>query len=499
MNHINLIQAILYFLFFLFLIYKNNFFGILKDDVISSKKITLLFFFKVLAIPVYVFIYKRFYGGLENFDAGNFYNDAKAVNTFAHEHFFEYLKMMFGLQDDNKGSFCYTHCLVNTSNWDNGKIRDFFYNDNRIVIRIHSIIHFIAFNSYYVHAFFSCFFSFIGLIYLYKSLKQFFIGKELWVLLILCFFPTLWFYTGSVSKEALTLLFLGLGSYQIQNFMLKEYKLSSILFLIFILFLSFLLKPYILLVSFLSFTLFYKLYYSPKIKNKLIIYFGVIFSLVILSNLVSLIIKQKSLYEVAMQRQRIFAGVAKGGIFLEDSVKFVRLANDTTLVKKVNNIQNYYKIKLMSPYMYWKSNHPEDTLFCKSNTDTITNYQLVYILSKSGSNIKLPNSFLQLTISSFYYTLFYPLFFNSTNSLQIIASVENSTIIISLIIIFCGLINSNKQKFLPFVLITLTFSVCYLIGITTPNSGAIIRYRSLVIIFILLAALYYVPILKKVK
>ncbi len=478
------------------IIYKTNFFGILKDTIISSKIITGLFFLKALAIPVYVLIYQRFYGGLDNFDAGNFYKDSKAVNTFAHQHFFEYLKMLFGFQDDSEGSFCYENCLVYTSNWDNGRIRDFLYNDNRIVIRIHSLLHFIAFNSYYVHAVFSCFLSFVGIIYLYKSIKQFFVGKEIWVLVLLCFFPTLWFYTGSLSKEALTLFFLGCGTYQIRKLILKEFSLVTILFLTVIVFISFLLKPYILVFSFVCFALFFKIYFSKKIIKKISVYISILIVSVSLANIATLILKNKSLYTLAMARQRVFADASTGGIFLLDTLKFVRLNYDSTLVKKTDTKQNLYKINLNAPYIYWEHTHQQDTLFCKQNTDTLTEYTLVYKLPKSGSNFILPNSFFKLCVSSYYYTLFYPLFFNAKNSLQLIASVENLLIIISILIIFIGIINSPKQKFLPIVLLILALSVSFLVGITTPNSGAIVRYRSLVAIFILLSALYYLPIKK---
>ena len=492
-----MIAAVIYLIVFLALIYKTNFFGVIKDEIISSKTFTILFLLKSLSIPAFVIIYKKFYGGLENFDAGNFYNDAKAVNTFAHHHFLEYLKMLVGLQNDNDGSFCYNNCLIYTHNWDNGRIRDFLYNDNRVVIRVHSLLHFIAFNSYYVHALFSCFLSFIGITYLYKALKEFFIGKEIWVLLILCFFPTLWFYTGSLSKEALTLFFLGCGVYQIRKFILKDYKYSSVLFLIFIVFVSFLLKPYVLLFSFVCFALFFKIQYSKKTNYKLIIYFSSIFIFILLLNITSLFLKNKSLYRVAMARQRVFADASTGGIFLLDSKRtFVRLEYDSTLVKKIK--PNYYTITLNAPYIYWENSHQQDTLLCKANTDTTTKYTLVYQLPKSGSNFILPDSFLYLSASGFYYTLFYPLFFNSKNSLQLIASLENVFIILSLILIIMGLVRSNKQKFIPITLISITLIVCFLIGITTPNSGAVIRYRSLVVIFILLSALYYFPI-KKIK
>lgn len=491
MKAIDLLAATLYLLAFLVLIYKTNFFGIIKDQSISPKTFAVLFLLKILAIPAFILIYKRYYGGLENFDAGNFYQDAKAVNAFGRHHFLEYLKMLFGLQDDNEGSFCYTNCLVNTRNWDNGRIRDFLYNDNRIVIRIHSLLQFISFDSYSVHALFSCFFSFVGSVYLFKSIKHFFSGKELWVLIVICLFPTLWFYTGSVSKESLTLLFLGCGVYQIKKLISKEYKISSLLFLLFILLVSFLLKPYVLIFTFVSFALLLKISLSKKTNISLLLYFGPIFVFILLANAASMVIKQKSLFQMALARQHVFADASTGGIFLLDSKKFVRLEYDSALVQKMN--PNLYKIKLNSPYIYWEHTHQQDTLYCKANTDTITEYKLVYQIAKSGSNFVLPKSILHLSVSGFYYTLFYPLFFNAKNSLQYVVSFENVLIIISLFGIVIGLTKSKKPRLIPVAFISLAFAVCFLIGITTPNSGAIARYRSPVVIFILLAGLYYLP------
>ena len=494
-----MLVALIYFALILILIYKTNFFGIIKDSDISPKTFTLLFFLKALAIPIFYIVYQRFYGGINNFDSGNFYRNAKTVNEFASTNFLEYLKMMFGLQDDNEGSYVYNTCLIYTNNWDNGQIRDFFYNDNRIVIRIHSLIHFIAFNSYFVHALFNCFLSFIGIVYLYKALKQFFVNKYIWVLLILCFFPTLWFYTGAVLKEGLTLFFLGCGIYQLNKIGLKEYKLTSILFLLFIIFMAFLLKPYVLLFSFMCFVLFFKIYYSEKINNKLLVYLIIILVGIISTNVLSLLVKNRSLYTVAMARQRVFADASTGGIFLKNSKKFIRLNYDTSLVKKVPAMPNVYTIKLNVPFKYCELSHIQDTLMCYANKDTLTQYDLDFKIAKSGSNFKLPNSFLKLSMYSFYYTLAYPLFFNTKNSLQFIASLENVVIILSLLIVCVGLIKSKKNKFIPVALITVAFFVCYLIGITTPNSGAIVRYRSLIVIFILLSALYYLPIFKKNK
>jgi hypothetical protein len=41
------------------LIYKNNFFGLLKDEQINSKIVTVLFLLKTIAIPTFYLVYKK--------------------------------------------------------------------------------------------------------------------------------------------------------------------------------------------------------------------------------------------------------------------------------------------------------------------------------------------------------------------------------------------------------------------------------------------------------
>ena len=166
MIRINLIIFTLYLVVILFLIYRNNFFGLFKDDAVNSKTFTFLFLLKALAIPAFYFVYKKMYGGLEKFDAGKFYADATVLNDYAKADFFGYIKVLFGLQDESPGTVFFKDYLIHTNNWDNGRLKDFLYNYNRIVIRVHSIIHFIAFNSYHVHALFSFLFIVIYIVYL---------------------------------------------------------------------------------------------------------------------------------------------------------------------------------------------------------------------------------------------------------------------------------------------------------------------------------------------
>lgn len=485
----------IYILLISFLIYKNNFFGIFKDDNINSKTFTFLFLLKIIAIPVFYFVYKKLYGGLEKFDAGKFYADSKIINDFAKADPFEYIKLLFGLQDERPGTLLYDKYIVNTFQWDNGRLKDYLYNDNRVVIRIHSLLHFVSFNSYYVHALFSSFLSFIGITYLYKTLKEYFKGKELFVLLILCFLPSLWFYTGALLKEGLVIFIFGCLIYSLKNLISKGYTLKFLFSVLLLVFISLLLKPYLLFFATALFSLFFWLSKSNKIKYKPLALVSALAVFLVLLNSFSLVLKNRSLLEAAIKHQRVFADASKGGIFLLDKTKFVRLEFDSTLVKKVGAADSLFTIKKNVPYIYWEHSHQEDTLFSSANADTVTQFKLVYQLPKSGSNISIASQNLfGLSISSFYYSLFYPFFFNSKSFMQHLASMENLFIIISLLIILFGFIQNKKDNFPAITFVIFALLLCLLIGLTTPNSGAIFRYRSPAVIFILLAALYYLPV-----
>lgn len=491
-----MLAALIYLLLFLFLIHRSGFFGIFKDERVSTTRFAVLFFAKALAVPAFALVYAKFYGGLERFDAGVFYSDAKAVNALAYLNPGEYLKLMFGLQDDSEGSYVYKYCLVNTLDWDNGKIADFFYNDNRVVIRLHSLLHFIAFDSYYVHALFSCFLSFTGVFFLYRAFQEFFIGKEMLLLLIFCFFPTLWFYTGAVLKEGLVLFTLGCTIFSLKKIIYRRAGVRTVLWLIFLLFICCLLKPYLLCFSAFCFTVFF-LIHRYQARFKVLLFTAAICIIIFSANVFSILVKQKSLSDAAFERQHIFAAAARGGIFLLDAVKFVRLEYDSTLVKRSG--PGYYTIKQQVPYIYWEHTHQQDTLFCEANTDTLTRYQLVYQLEKSGSNLSpgiYSGSLLHLVASCLYYSLFHPFFIHASGALQLAASFENLVIFFSLVILLWGFIRNKKDYFLPLIFLFFALALCVLVGVTTPNSGAIFRYRSPAVIFILAAALYYARVFK---
>ncbi len=182
-----------------------------------------------------------------------------------------------------------------------------------------------------------------------------------------------------------------------------------------------------------------------------------------------------------------------------ESLKFIRLEYDSSLVTELKDKKGYYRIKKNAAYMYWEHSHQQDTLVCKNNTDTSSVYELAYTMPESNSNLeyaKNKKGLISEVFNGLYYTLAYPLFFNARSTQQHLASFENLLLLTALFISLFGLIFSKRPAFPVIVFLCFALGECLLIAFTSPNTGAIVRYRSPAVVFILISALYYAGDLK---
>ncbi|MBS1652026.1 MAG: hypothetical protein JSU07_08470 [Bacteroidetes bacterium] len=480
-----------YVIVFSALIYYTNVFGIISNSSVTKKWWLILFWLKIIAIPIFYFIYEKYYGGINNFDSGKFFNDSLELKKYASINFSGYLKALFGFQNDAEGSEFYNHYIEKSSNWDKGQVANAFFYDNRTVIRLNSILQFIIFNNYSVSALFNCFMSYIGISALFKTFETTTTNKHKFVLLFcVMLFPTLWLYTASVSKESIAILVIGLLLYQTNklintSFKTKNQIVLNIITIIFLCYLSFFIKPYYTLTMYCFYVL-YK-FYDIKIKNKYswLLFIFTIIPFFIFGNIVYSLLKNKSLYQSVINQQHVFYGAAEGGIFLINDTKFIRLKYDSTQIKL--NASKFYSIKKNVPYMYWMLTNLNDTLYCNSNTDTTSNYKIQYIIKKNGSNIKMSNKGFSLLFQAIKYSLFYPIMPSSFNPMQLAVVLENVATIICITLLIIGFsANNNKRLIITYFMVSVLV-FCIFIGATAPNTGAIVRYRSLVMPFLYFA------------
>jgi hypothetical protein len=484
--------ALLYLLVITVLILWNGFFGIFNDERLSRRKLATFFFLKALAIPVFFFVYHDYYGGLSKFDTGKFYSDAVVLNNCAKKHPLTYVKLLVGIEDNKNAE--HQDCIAETQNWQRGKDGKFFYNDNRVLIRVHSLLHFIAFDSWQVHSLFSCFFGFIGLFWIYCAFKDYLPRKETATMAILCLFPALWFYSGALLKEGLVLFVMGGGIYLLRNWVVGDMRPMRVVLLAILLAFSTILKPYLLITAFFCFGWFFHIIHKATLKSRSLYYLAFLVIVAFAANLTLKVTKGKSMGKIISKHQRTFKGASSGGIFLAGETTYLRLNYDTTLVTQVPGKKFRYTVHKGVPYMYWMDMHNRDTLYNTSNQDTVTQYELAFMSPKGSSNFDLPDLCThrwKAITWALYYALFHPFFINADNALQMLASFENLLLLLAIGMVMYGMVRRQKSRLFPTALMSFAIIICLIVSLSSPNSGAVFRYRAPAVIFILLAALYY--------
>jgi len=483
-----------------FFIRYNNFFGILKDEILNRSFYLNAFVIKISGLVIFYLVYTKLYGTVFYSDTNDYYHDSKIIYSIADWNFTEFIKVMFGVQNDAADTELFQKYLRFTTVWDESE-DEFLYNDNRLMLRFHAIIHFFSLGNYYVHAFVCSFMGFLGINWIYKAFKHLFKGKEVLLFSVWLLFPGLWFWSSTFLKEGPALFLMGLflvASHRI--LIVKNRSLKNIFMFSLSIILSFMFKQYMALPLCLTTILFFIIQSKFQFtKHTGIIYLLSLFVVVFIANYAIKPLKNKTIVEAIAERQRTFMDVSKGGLFLLDSTKFIRLPYDTALITKTNKIVNdtvFVRIKTGASYSYWEHQHQQDTLHCKSNKDTTSLYKLFYVIKKSKATLQVPlqNGTLKEFVKALPYALFIsigkPFFFDARNAMDVMTSIENLLILLTMLLII--VLVWKYKSYSPWI--TYFFSIVVLvllaIGLTSPNLGAIQRYRVLAIPFLFMCALF---------
>ncbi len=483
----------LYFLALCFIIYRTHFFGIFKDEILNRKFILTAFVIKISSLAAFYIVYMRLYGTIYYSDTGNFFRDSGVINRIAFSNFGEFAKLIFGFQQDGEGSYIFKF-LEPTTTWDKAT-DEVLYNDNRLVLRLHALIHFISFGNYFIHALFSCFLSFIGINWIYKTFKDKFQSKEIYFYLIWILFPGVWFWTSGVFKEGPALFVLGMLLISLKRVVAqRKYGFKNLLMLFIALQLSVAFKSYLMLPVLIATIVFFgvKNRTDKKIGLK---YAGILLIVFLILNLTMQFVFNKDAVKLLAERQRNFMDVSHGGLFLVNEEKFIRTEFDYSLVE-IDSTQKpvLAKLKPGIQYMYFMQTDMLDTLYEKSNTDTAW-YPLSYVIPKSNTTFQpaiLVKDWLSFLIAipySLYIAAFKPFFLDARGTIDRVTSIENLILLLSLLwFIYNGIKNGFRDPHYVYFL-SIVIMVLVIIGITSPNLGAMERYRALVVPFVLLTAL----------
>ena len=134
-----------------------------------------VFTIKIIAGFGLTYIYTHQYKDRSTADIFKYYDDAKVMYSSLEKAPKDYFRMITGIGNN---TFHFDTCYYEKMNhW--YKRNDFgLYNDNHTIIRFNAILMPFTFNSFHAHTVIMCFFSFIGLYFLFSFFNYFLKDKE---------------------------------------------------------------------------------------------------------------------------------------------------------------------------------------------------------------------------------------------------------------------------------------------------------------------------------
>lgn len=479
---------ILLFLLSLYAIYKGK---VLKSSLIPSPLIALVFGIKFIGIIIFI----TYIGGNKEYDLigdhTSFLNDAKVLNDVFYESPITYFKFLFGLENSPEITEQY---LINTRLWSNPFLA---FNDCRTVIRLHSLIDFVAFGSTHLHLLivnFITVFSALLLVHSFSKINRFPI--VLFILLTIGI-PTIFIYNSLILKEHVLFFGIALFTYAIyKRKFLSHYFLLGVLLLATV-------KNYIFAFLLISIAIYFALLYLKSRVAKSVFLIGFLASAIgvlyspIGTHFTTLISNQ----------QYDFYKVATAGVYLhngpDDRKTYYYLdIQDTSLFERENN----EFVRLKTDIVAAEHQLPNLTFIDSVHLEANRTFLVGMIVNRNSGSYVQPyfidydkERLIKYFSSSVFYTLTQPTFNAPGSDAKYPIIFETLLVLIAFIFsLLYGFIYQRKLLFSPTVMGLLFFiiSTSFLVGITTPVIGAMVRYRIpsyiaiLILIFVLISPLW---------
>jgi hypothetical protein len=460
-------------LIIILLIYKMKFFAAAG---ISRIALIGIFMLKIAAGFILWRIYAIHYSGG---DQQAYFNDGNVLFKLLHtdpKHFFD---VVFN-NDPN------TELQTWRSSFEN-----IMYNDSRTMVLLNTLFRIFSFGYFAVHIVFINFLSFIGLTALYKTCSGYFFDRKKLLIAAVFLLPSVLFWGSGVLKESLLIFGTGMLIYYTEAGFLRSFSFRKGLLIFCSILLLLAVKFYVLLALIPG--LFVNAWISRSSARFIFWRYLSIFTLgAFAAVLLSTVNPAYNVLKIIANKQQKSWGVAEGGVFLLSSTHFARInyfQKDSILIPAGNN---NYKIKLNSSYEAWDLKHITDTLFIAHAADTST-YHIVYQVvppSRSIAALHLKPSvfsFIKNAPRAFWNTLTVPFIFKVNGWLEFFAGIENLIYCSCIVLLFFCFKNPGEKLPMVYFCCTFVLMIFILAGLTTPITGALIRYKTPALPFLMMA------------
>ncbi len=420
---------------------------------------TLLFIFIIYKLPFFklphikpkyialVFILKILAGTAMYFIYSFYYDDRSMADIFK---YFDDSKIMYDALFDkpmdyfkmlfsinNDNTYFAEKYYMEMNNWFR-VYESNIYNDSHTIIRFNALIRLFSFGIYHVHTVFMCFLALTGLLALYKFFIHEIRENHLILFMGIMFIPSVLFWGSGVLKEGILLFALGMWLYYISKLIRGKRSILILFWVLFPILLLFFTKFYIL-ISILPLIIAYTWVKLSKTRFVFLKYSIVSLVYFLIGLNIHHVFPSYNFVHILVLKQRDFLNLAQS----VDSGSLIQMQ--------------------------------------------VLQYNLGSILSNA------PLAFLR--------TLFRPWFFEIGSIFTFMAGLENLLI---LFLIFVTLIFKKKKipsHNLLFLSLFFVLFVFTLTGLTTPVTGAMVRYKipALPFLFVIFSIIVDANKLKSIK
>jgi hypothetical protein len=422
-----ILLTLAYTLLFIFVINKMEFFNL---NGISRRAISGVFILKIIAGLALWAIYTFYYTDRSMADIYKYFDDSKILFDALSVRPVDYLKMLTGIGNNTPA---FDHYYSEMHYWAR-KIDSGIYNDSHTIIRFNAFIRLFSFGYYNVHTVFICFLSLLGLTAIYKTFDTHLQDKKRELFFAVFFLPSVLFWGSGVLKEGLIFFALGMLIY----YATKLFSLKSILICLGAAFLLAFSKFYVWLAIFPG--LVFLVWINKTGTQKMLIKF----SLVILS-------------------------ISAVGL----------------------NIDSFTSVQ--NPFVTLSQKQFEFDQLASGNLRDANNNPIPV----AGSTIKIPKlepnlaSFIKNSPSALVNTFLRPYIRESKTPMILLAGAETLFVLFIILIslLFMKPLKDIKWQYVLFCLSFVIFQFL-IIGETTPILGAIARYKTIALPFLVIAFLF---------
>lgn len=247
-----MIASILFIFYLILIFWLLGRLPLFRNSGLSIRGLSTLFSIKLVFSIALVLVYTYYYSDRGFADIYKYFDDGNVIYESIGVHPTAAAKVITGIGFNREDPQIH-EILANTHHFD--KREDGYLESNhRLIIRCNVLLRFLSYGSIYIHALFFCFLSFIGLMALYRALKQFFEDKTGYLLIIPIFLlPSLLFWASGPLNESLITLFLGMLVFTSMKLLEMKNIFVNLLLTIVCLHFLYLSKPFIALSFIISF------------------------------------------------------------------------------------------------------------------------------------------------------------------------------------------------------------------------------------------------------